>query len=295
VYEVRAFWEDAAVDQGSCDEGDFRYRTTRALETYVMKQADAITCICDGLRSDIVSRGISPDKVTVIPNAVDLEEFAPGALPDAGLLEKLGLTGMKVLGFVGSFYAFEGLDLLVKTLPAIVAVQDDIRVLLVGGGQEETRLRHQTQALGVADKVVFVGRVPHDQVHRYYDLIDILVYPRAKIRLTELVTPLKPLEAMARRRLVLASDVGGHRELIREGSNGFLFRAGDQKDLADRVLSLFQDRSQWHRVRSEARRFVEEERNWGKVVSGYVSVYHGVLPKGSSAGRTREFSHHAGA
>ena len=102
-------------------------------------------------------------------------------------------------------------------------------MLLVGGGPQEAALQAQAQQLGVPDKVVFTGRVPHAEVQRYYDLIDVLAYPRHSMRLTELVTPLKPLEAMAQGRLLVASDVGGHQELIRDGETGSLFRAGDAR------------------------------------------------------------------
>jgi len=98
VYEVRAFWEDAAVDHGTCREGDLRYRATRAMETYVLKRATAVTCICEGLRGDIEARGVSAEKVTVIPNAVDIEHFQVGGAPDAVLQQELGLMGKQVLG-----------------------------------------------------------------------------------------------------------------------------------------------------------------------------------------------------
>lgn len=273
VYEVRAFWEDAAVDHGSCREGDARYRATRALETHVLRHAAAVTCICEGLRGDIVARGIAADKVTVIPNAVDIELFQLGGKADESLAQSLGLDGKTVLGFIGSFYAYEGLSLLLEGMPAMSARLPDIRLLLVGGGKEEEALKQQARALGIADKVIFTGRVPHTEVQRYYDLIDVLVYPRLSMRLTDLVTPLKPLEAMAQGRLVIASDVGGHRELIRDGETGCLFRAGDARHLADTVLHLLAARQLWPAVRAAARHFVEQERNWPVSVSSYRQVY----------------------
>jgi len=277
VYEVRAFWEDAAVDHGTCREGDARYRATRALETHVLKHADAVTCICEGLRGDIAGRGIPPEKITVIPNAVDIEHFHFGGEPDEELKRQLGLVGRPVLGFIGSFYAYEGLMLLLEALPRLLAERTDIRVLLVGGGYEEQRLKQRAQDLGVADKIIFTGRVPHEQVQRYYDLVDVLVYPRLSMRLTDLVTPLKPLEAMAQGRLIVASDVGGHRELIRHGETGCLFRAGDAAHLAETVLKLLTARQSWPALRAAARRFVEQERNWRVSVSAYRPVYGALL------------------
>jgi len=277
VYEVRAFWEDAAADHGTTQEGSLRYRLTRAMETFAFKHVDAVTTICEGLRKDIVSRGIASEKVTVIPNAVDIEQFSVGGLPDEALKASLGLGGAHILGFIGSFYAYEGLDLLLAALPRMLAQTPDIRVLLVGGGPQNDMLKQQAQQLGIADKVIFTGRVPHEQVHRYYDLIDVLVYPRHSMRLTELVTPLKPLEAMAQGRLFVASDVGGHQELIRDGETGVLFRAGDAQSLADKVLALLSSSEQWPALKQAGRIYVEIERNWRVSVAHYQSVYEKTL------------------
>jgi PEP-CTERM/exosortase A-associated glycosyltransferase len=278
VYEIRAFWEDAAVDHGTSREWGLRYRITRALETYALKHVDAATTICEGLRKDIVARGIPAQKVTVIPNAVDIDDFSVGGVRDAALAEQLGLAGKAVLGFIGSFYAYEGLNVLLDALPAMLAANPDIRVLLVGGGPQDAALKAQAQRLGVAGQVVFTGRVPHSEVQRYYNLIDVLVYPRLKMRLTDLVTPLKPLEAMAQGRLLVASDVGGHHELIEDGKTGVLFEANNPSALAEKTLALLAEPQRWPALRQAGREFVERERNWAASVARYRGVY-GTLPK----------------
>ncbi len=280
VYEIRAFWEDAAVDHGTAKEWGPRYRLTRAMETRVIRRANAVTTICEGLRQEIIGRGVAPEKVTVIPNAVDISKFTMGNEADHALKTQLGLDGKRVLGFLGSFYAYEGLNLLLQSLPLILAQNADVKVLLVGGGPQEGNLKQLVKDLAVQDQVIFTGRVPHDDVQRYYNLVDILVYPRLSMRLTNLVTPLKPLEAMAQGRLLVASDVGGHKELIRDQETGWLFNAGDKESLAKRVLHVLGCSEQWPAVRSAGRRYVEEERNWGASVSRYKSVYESLLKSG---------------
>ncbi len=121
--------------------------------------------------------------------------------------------------------------------------------------------------------VTFTGRVHHSEVVSYYDLIDVLVYPRVNIRLTDLVTPLKPLEAMAQDKIVVASDVGGHHELITDGETGNLFRADDAGALKQTVLGVLSDRENWPEQRAHGRRYVETERSWPAVVERYVDVY----------------------
>ncbi len=281
VYEVRAFWEDAAVDLGTTSEGSLRYRATRALETYAFRRADHVTCICEGLRQDIVRRGIPESKITVIPNAVDLEHFSEAGTPDPALLKSLGLAGRKVLGFIGSFSAYAGLSLLLDALPLVLKrmqkpehkSRPEVGLLLVGGGHEEARLRGKAASMGLYNDGVFAGRVPHSEVGKYYDLVDALVYPRLPMRLTDLVTPLKPLEAMAQRRLVIASDVGGHKELVKDGETGVLFKAGDAGALADAIVKLLTEPASWPRIKDAGRRFVESERNWPGSVLRYRHVY----------------------
>jgi glycosyltransferase involved in cell wall biosynthesis len=122
-------------------------------------------------------------------------------------------------------------------------------------------------------------------VQRYYELIDVLAYPRRSMRLTELVTPLKPLEAMAQGRMLVASDVGGHRELIRHGETGWLFRAGDAAALAGAIAEVLQGRAAWPEIARAARNFVETERTWARSVERYASVYQRLVrvPGGSTA------------
>ncbi len=277
VYEVRAFWEDAAVDHGTSREWGIRYRLTRGLENHALQRVDAITTICEGLRNDMIGRGIAPEKITTIPNAVDISKFISRHAADESLREQLGFRNKRVIGFIGSFYAYEGLEVLLRALPLMLPNHPDLRVLLVGGGPQETGLQQLARQLGIGDKVVFTGRVPHDQVQRYYDLIDVLVYPRLSMRLTDLVTPLKPLEAMAQGRVLAASDVGGHLELIRNDHNGILFKSGNPSSLAEKVGMLLNNPGQWEKLRKAGREFVETERNWQVSVAGYQPVYERLL------------------
>ena len=278
IYEIRAFGEDAAVGNGTGREGSLRYRLTRSLETHAVKSADAVAVICEGLRGDLVARGIDPDKITVSPNGVDLDLFGDPPPRDDALAETLGLAADDaVIGYIGSFYDYEGIDDLIAAMPALVAVQPRARLLLVGGGPMERALKAQASASPAAAHIHFVGRVPHTEVERYYSLIDILAYPRKKMRLTDLVTPLKPLEAMAQGKLVAASSVGGHRELIEDGVTGSLFAPDDPAAIASALAKLLESRAMWPERRHTARIFVETHRNWSSNILRYEPVYQRLL------------------
>lgn len=273
VYEVRGFWEDAAVDHGTTHEGSLRYRYTRWLETRALRRVQGITAICDGIKNDIVQRGFDAQRITLIPNAVDVDRFQPITGRNAALAASLGLNDHYVLGFCGSFYAYEGLDLAIRAMPEVLKAVPSARLLLVGGGPVDAALRGLVAELGLAEHVIFTGRVPNAQVQEYYSLIDVLVFPRKRMRLTELVTPLKPLETMAQCLPVVASDVGGHRELIRHRETGLLFPADDAHALAAQVIELQRDPALQRSLRENGRVFVSAERTWQRSVDNYEHVY----------------------
>ena len=239
--------------------------------------ADAVTTICEGLRQDAIARGVSGDKITVIPNAVDRSVLSGPGMPDHALATQLGLCGRIVLAFFGSFYFYKGLHLFLRALPEMRRKKPAITLLLAGGGPEEGNLRALARELDLGDSVVFAGRVQHEEIRRYYDLADVSVFPRVSVRLTELVTPLKPLEAMAQERIVVASSVGGHRELIRDRETGYLFQPGEPQHLAQGVLAALADRASWPRIRTRALEFIDTERSWVHSVARYGAVYHRVL------------------
>ena len=277
IYEIRAFWEDAAVGNGTGSAGSLRYRLTRGLENHVVAGADAVVTICKGLREDLIARGTDPARITVVPNGVDLSLFGTPPARDPAFAAELGMGTGPVIGFIGSFYDYEGIDDLIAAMPALLARHPGARLLLVGGGPREPELKRQAQKSAASAAIHFTGRVTHDQVERYYALADIMAYPRKRSRLTDLVTPLKPLEAMAQGKLVAASDVGGHRELIADGTTGVLFPAGDPGACADALADLLDNRSRWNSFRTAGRNHVETRHDWARNVSRYQDVYQKLL------------------
>jgi PEP-CTERM/exosortase A-associated glycosyltransferase len=288
VYEIRAFWEDAAVGNLTGTEGSLKYRLTRALETRVAKQADALFTICDGLRDDLIARGIAPARIGVMRNGVDLDLFGAPVPRDPALAKALGIApGAPVIGYIGSFYAYEGVDDLIAAMPLLRRSHPDARLLLVGAGPMDAAWRAAAAALPEPEAVIFTGRVAHDAVERYYALIDVLAYPRKAQRLTDLVTPLKPLEAMAQRRLVAASSVGGHRELITDGATGTLFAPDDPAACAAALAGLLANREGWEAIKDRALTHVRTRHDWAVNARHYLSVYHLLIARGEGgdAGR----------
>ncbi|QUL37114.1 TIGR04063 family PEP-CTERM/XrtA system glycosyltransferase [Erythrobacter sp. JK5] len=278
VYEIRAFWEDAAVGNRTGTEGSVKYHLTRALETQIVRRADAVFTICQGLRDDLIARGIAPGKIGVMPNGVDLSLFGDPPPRDTQLGEELGIApGTPVIGYIGSFYAYEGVDDLIAAMPLLRREHPQARLLLVGAGEMEPEWRAAAASLPEPEAVIFAGRVPYDEVERYYSLIDVLAYPRKRSRLTDLVTPLKPLEAMAQRRIVAASNVGGHRELMKHGETGFLFAPDDPVACADALSEVLDTREEWDAVRERGVAHVRTRHDWACNARRYQDVYHLLL------------------
>jgi glycogen synthase len=275
VYEARAFWEDAAVDHGTMRERSLRYRLSRALETFLFRRADRVVVIADAMRREIIARGVATERLSVIPNAVDIERFRP--VPrDTELARRLGLEPGPVLGFIGSFYRYEGLRFLIDAMPALRRQIPGCQLLLVGAGEDEEALR--SRAAEVGPGVILTGQIPHSQISDFYSIIDVFVCPRRRMRLTELVTPLKPLEAMAMGCPVVASDVGGLLELIQHEVTGLIFKAESQAALVGEVRRVASDPAFRTSLGAAGRAHVERERTWAGVVSRYRAIYEAVGP-----------------
>jgi PEP-CTERM/exosortase A-associated glycosyltransferase len=272
IYEVRTFWEDAAVNNGTFAEGSVRYRVSRALETIVLRRAHRVVAICEGIRSEVLSRGISPARVAVVPNGVEAEWLEPRARA-TDLAAQLSLGAGPVFGYIGSFSRYEGLPFLIEAMPELLGRFPTARLLLVGGGRDEQAVRAAARRAGAA--VLMPGRVSQEQVRDFYTLVDVFVLPRRRIRLTELVTPLKPLEAMAMGIPVLASDIGGHAELVSDGETGLLFKAESPESLVEQAGQLGRDRELRAQLGAAGRRWVETERTWERIVARYLPIYGG--------------------
>jgi PEP-CTERM/exosortase A-associated glycosyltransferase len=277
TYEVRALWEDAAVDTGKTKEGSLKYKTIKAIEQSAFDKADAVSCICAGLKDDLIKRGIPASKLYVTPNAVDIDNFKPLYQRNDALEKTFNLTGKKVVAFIGTFFKYEGLSYAIDAINIISKQRKDIHLLLVGAGNELNSLKKQVAALNLEAFVTFVGRVPFESVSDYYSLADVMVFPRESIRLTELVTPLKPLESMAQFKPVIASDIGGHRELIEHDKTGFLFQADNSEALANTILHVIDDQELLTSIGNNGLKFVTDERNWLNTAKQYIPVYERLI------------------
>jgi PEP-CTERM/exosortase A-associated glycosyltransferase len=272
VYELRAFWEDAAVDQNKTNSRSLRYTLSRMLEDYVVRGASAVVGIAGSILEELKTRNADPAKLFHVPNGVDIEKFSPGSRDDK-LAEKLALGKEPVLCFIGSLYRWEGVAWLVRAVAELRRRGTPCKLLVIGEGEEMPAVREAVRDLNAGDFIQVLGRVPHDDVARYYTVADVLVYPRHSIRLTELVTPLKPLEAMAQGKAILGSDVGGIREIITSGETGLLFRADNVDDFCVQAKRLVGDAVLRRDLGVRAREFVLREKDWNVLARRYLDIY----------------------
>ena len=272
VYEIRAFWEDAAVDQEKIGSQSPRYRISRRLEEHVARRANAVVGIARHIVEDLSQRGLDPKRLFHVPNGVDAERFT-GLPRDTELAAKLGLTDEPVLGFIGSLYRYEGIAWLVRAAAELRSRGIPLQILVVGRGEEMPEIRTAILEAHAQNYIRAVGQVPHNEVLRYYSVMDVMVYPRRRIRLTELTTPLKPLEAMAQGKAVLASDIGGIRELVEPEKPCLLFEPDDVEDFCSKASRLLCDNSLRHQLGESARRMVVETKDWKVLALRYQEVY----------------------
>ena len=278
VYEIRAFWEDAAADLGTYAERSIKYKIVSKLDTLACRLSGSVVVICRGLKKDLVGRGISEKKIDVVYNGINLENFKPCA-PDFKLQKRWQLNEKTVFGFIGSFYHYEGLDLLLEAFSGLSSKVSDVALLLVGGGEMEKELKNQIGNLGIENKVIMPGRLPHESIPSIYSMVDAMVYPRYSMRLTELVTPLKPFESMAMGKALIASDVGGHKELIRHGETGILFESGNASSLMESMLRIVNDTGLRESLEKQGQEWVKENHSWEKTTMVHSEIYSKLIEK----------------
>jgi glycogen(starch) synthase len=265
-----------------------RHALARAAERWCAGRVDAVTTSSEGLRAQLEAGGVRRARVTVVPNAVDLRDYPPAPRRDIGLARQLGLRGGPVLGFIGAFHRYEGVELLIDALPALLRLHPQLQLLLAGPGAQQDWLKARVLRHGLQRSVVFsdtalVRPAAHDADNAQdthaalHALADVLVFPRLPQRAAELVPAQRLLEAMARGCLVVASSVGSHRELVDHGRTGMLFEAGKADALADAVNVLLAAPARWPAMRGEARWFVEYQRSWEVSVGRYGPLYRRLL------------------
>lgn len=280
VYEVRALWEDAAVDQQKYNKNSLKYKLGRYLETIVLKRADMITTIASHLKNEIISRGILPEKIHIVPNGVETQKFIPRE-KNRPLQEKYSLNGSICIGFIGSFFKFEGIEFLIMAFEKLLRKTNEIKIklLLVGDGETYSKVIGMIKEKELEADVILTGKIPHEQVMDYYSIMDVMVYPRLRRRITELVTPLKILEAMSMEKAVICSDVGGMKEIIDNKNAGILFKAEDTDDFIEKILSVIKNRDAIVSLGKEGRLYIQKTRDWSNIIKKYDNIYRDLIAK----------------
>jgi glycosyltransferase involved in cell wall biosynthesis len=276
VYEVRGFWEDTWLsrhpDAARLADSEL-YKCNRDLETRCMLAADLVVTLGDAMKNEIVARGVPADKVLIVPNAVSEEFLKP--LPDAGNLRTaLHIKPDEhVVGVVSSLVPHEGIGTLLQAAQLLRTRGLPVRTLIVGDGPERPALQRQAGTLGLGDTAIFTGRVPAAKVREFHALLDIFVVPRTPDRVCQLVTPLKPVEAMASGLCVVASEVEALAEIIKHEVTGALTVPQDPVSLAGCLEYLLYSPNIRRRLGDNARRWAATDRTWAHNAARYRDAY----------------------
>lgn len=273
IYDMRGFWELSRASRDPGFLGTPQYRYERFHETAIARSADHVFTLSDPMRRALIGRGVAPDRVTFLPNGCNPARFAPRPR-DAALADRLGLeTGVPVIGYAGSFPAYEGLEDLLQAAAGLKAAGHVFRLLLVGDengtGLRDMPvtdgLRHRANELGLQDWLVMPGRLPPDQIPACLSLIDIAAFPRRPLPVTEMVAPLKPVEAMAAGKAIVLSSVGGMTGLVQDGETGLVFEKGQTGDLQRQLARLLEDADLRARLGQAARNRARSQYSWARI------------------------------
>jgi PEP-CTERM/exosortase A-associated glycosyltransferase len=272
VYEIRGIWEDSHTSRHGLSQKSIRYQSVRKLETQAAKAADMVVVLGEKLKAEMVERGVDPNNIALVPNGVDVQHFQPGPAPEE-LRKKLNPDNGLIIGYIGSFFRYEGLDILARAFAQLAPIYPSLKLLLVGDGELADELRAIVKDAGLAHRVIFTGKLKHSEVDDYYKLCDIMVLPRRDTRETRLVTPLKPMEIMSMEKPLIVSDIGGHHEIVEQEKNGIFFRAEDVGDLVSKCRLLMDNEEYRTDLAARGRAWVIQNRDWAVLVKIYKEIY----------------------
>ena len=280
VYEVRGQLADtwASTRPGSAKASQ-RYRLFKEREAFVASQADLVLTLGEAMKAELVAQGVDANKIQLSPNAVG-GEYLETPLDRKSAQESLGLDpALQYVGTVSSLVAYEGLDLLVRSIAELAPTNPRLRLLIVGSGVEANNLEHLSQELGIRDRCIFPGRVPREQARTYHCALNVFVVPRRDLAVTQVVTPLKPVEALACGTPVVAADLPALRELIENEVTGILVPPEDANQLATAIRTLLEDSVKSSSMGATGRQKVLAERTWGANASMLSREYTNVVDK----------------
>jgi len=272
VYEVRELSDFYVLTGRHVNKYGLRVIYRKMLENYLLSNADAVVSISEKSRSEILSRGVDKSKLFTVCNGIDTDDFYPVKKKEE-LLRKLNLKDKFVIGFIGYLKRFEGLELIVKTVPILLETNKNIAVLIVGEGPDLDFLKKLVSRMHLEPYVIFTDHVSFYEIPNYYSIIDLFILPRIKTNLTNVISPLKCLEAMGMNTPVLGSDVGGITEIIKDGENGFIFKANSIGDLSRKISYIMKNKNKVEYICKNARNWVIENRNWDKLIVKYKNIY----------------------
>jgi glycosyltransferase involved in cell wall biosynthesis len=277
VYEMRGFWEVTRSSRDEAFENTPKYRFMKQFEGLVARHADHVITITTAMKEQLLARGVSAGKISIAFNSVDPARFTPRA-PNKALAERLSIPdAVPVIGYVGSFVDYEGLDDLITATAGLKQAGHDFRLLLVGDGAAFESLREQVHRLGLEDKTILTGRVPHEEVEDYYSLIDIAPFPRKPWTVCELVSPLKPFEAMALEKVVVVSSTRALMEIVDHERTGFVFEKGNVDSLRNVLDVLIRQPEKRLNIGKTAREWIVRERSWDVAGVTASHVYKQIL------------------
>ena len=276
VYEMRGLEDLMKVSRNPRFERTDGHRYMTGLELHVVQQADLTFVITEALREEMIRRGGPADRIVVLPNGVHTSQFGAQE-PDQTLLDELDLHGRTIIGYAGGLVDYEGLDLLLLAAAELKRTRDDFAVVIVGDGHFEGQLHRIARELDVLDVVTFTGRVPHAQVARYLSIFEITPFPRLPLPVCELISPIKPFEAMAMGKACIASSVAALTEIVEPDVRGLVFSKGDAVDFARQLARYLDDPQLRARMGRQAREWVLAERDWRDVTRIVDREYHRLL------------------
>ena len=264
VYEIRGFWEESSITYNPELYDSDLLRMRRKLENLILERVDKVICINDILKEDVLSRRIDEDKVEVLPNGVNTTKFLPNSETRDRLKKDLNLTNYNIIiGYIGSILSYEGLEYIVEAMQKIKQKYDlSCKFILLGEGNHKDKLDEYTRRIKMTNNVMYLGKKSNEEIPKFYDIFDIVIYPRKNLTVCNTTSSSKILEAMSMAKPIIVSRLKVYDDVINENVTGLYCEPDDVEDLVDKIMLLYNDKDLSETIGQNARSWVTENREW---------------------------------
>jgi glycosyltransferase involved in cell wall biosynthesis len=262
-YEMRGIWAFTRATNNPDYDGSFDYELRLRLEKQCALNADRVIVISEAMKRIVIKWGVKESKIRILHNGINMQKISNYKYKQLG--------SQKTLGYIGSIVPYEGLKTTIKSLKYIKDRNGSCpKFIIAGDGVEKHKLEEVVKYNDLEEEVNFLGVIPHDKIDSFYNSVDAIILPRLSTKVTDIVPPLKPLEGIERRKIIISSDINTHREIFDNINNSFQFKPDDIDSQSKEIIKYLKYDGKYETIIQDSLEYIVKNRNFEIMLQGVI-------------------------